>query len=119
MATHSSILAWEIPWTEEPGGLQSMGSERVRGNWVTEHTHSWFTVESYCLVTKLKKKPKGGDAFMVFPPLLSSIYLEFKWLSGFTMVPAPADNELNAWGLWWSWCLQAAEKSGQGVWLGG
>ena len=29
MATHSSILAWEIPWTEEPGGLQSMGLERV------------------------------------------------------------------------------------------
>ena len=30
MATHSSILAWEIPWTEEPGGLQSMGSQRIR-----------------------------------------------------------------------------------------
>ena len=30
MTTHSSILAWEIPWTEEPGGLQSMGSPRVR-----------------------------------------------------------------------------------------
>ena len=30
MATHSSILAWEIPWTEEPGRLQSMGSQRVR-----------------------------------------------------------------------------------------
>ena len=30
MATHSSILAWEIPWTEESGGLQSMGSQRVR-----------------------------------------------------------------------------------------
>ena len=29
MATHYSILAWEIPWTEEPGGLQSMGSQRV------------------------------------------------------------------------------------------
>ena len=29
MATHSSILAWEIPWTGEPGGLQSMGSQRV------------------------------------------------------------------------------------------
>ena len=29
MATHSSILAWEIPWTEEPGGLQSMGSQGV------------------------------------------------------------------------------------------
>ena len=29
MATHSSILAWEVPWIEEPGGLQSMGSQRV------------------------------------------------------------------------------------------
>ena len=35
MATHSSILAWEIPWTEEPGGLQSLGSQRVRHNWAT------------------------------------------------------------------------------------
>ena len=30
MATHSSILGWKIPWTEEPGGLQSMESQRVR-----------------------------------------------------------------------------------------
>ena len=30
MATHSSTLAWKIPWTEEPGGLQSMGLQRVR-----------------------------------------------------------------------------------------
>ena len=30
MATHSSTLAWKIPWTEDPGGLQSMGSQRVR-----------------------------------------------------------------------------------------
>ena len=29
MATHSSVLAWKTPWTEEPGGLQSMGSQRV------------------------------------------------------------------------------------------
>ena len=35
MATHSSILAWRVPWTEEPGGLQSMGSQRVRHNWAT------------------------------------------------------------------------------------
>ena len=37
MAPHSSILAWEIPWTEEPGGLQSMGSQRVRHDLATEH----------------------------------------------------------------------------------
>src|SRR5574340_240593 len=47
MATHSSILAWRIPWTEEPGGLQSMGSQRVGedfgdyfywlvGNWINK-----------------------------------------------------------------------------------
>ena len=33
MATHSSILAWRIPWTEEPSGLQSMGSQRVGHGW--------------------------------------------------------------------------------------
>ena len=32
MATHSSVLAWRIPWTEEPGELQSIGSKRVRPN---------------------------------------------------------------------------------------
>ena len=37
MATHSIILTWEIPWTEEPGGLQSMGPQRVR---MTEHAHT-------------------------------------------------------------------------------
>ena len=36
MATHSSILAWRIPWTEEPGGLQSMGSQRVGHDLATE-----------------------------------------------------------------------------------
>ena len=36
MATHSSVLAWEIPWTEETSGLQSMGSQRVRHNLATE-----------------------------------------------------------------------------------
>ena len=37
MATHSSILAWRIPWTGKPGGLQSMGLQRVRLNWMDIH----------------------------------------------------------------------------------
>ena len=37
MATHSNILAWESPWTEEPGGLTSMVSQRVGHDSVTEH----------------------------------------------------------------------------------
>ena len=42
MSTHSSILAWRIPWTEELGGLQSMGSQRVGHDWVT--SVSWQTL---------------------------------------------------------------------------
>jgi len=40
MATHSSILAWRIPWAEETGGLQSMRSQRVGHDWVTKYTHA-------------------------------------------------------------------------------
>ena len=40
-ATHSSNLAWEIPWTEEPGGLQSMGSQEPDSTqWLSLHTHT-------------------------------------------------------------------------------
>ena len=45
MATDSSILAWRIPWTEEPDGLQSMGSQRVGHDWVT------FTLSDYHSLT--------------------------------------------------------------------
>ena len=40
MAALSGILAWEIPWTEEPGGLQFMGSQRLGHDWETEHTRT-------------------------------------------------------------------------------
>ena len=40
MATHSSILVWGIPWTEEPGGLQSVASQRVGHNLATEQQHT-------------------------------------------------------------------------------
>ena len=42
MATHSSILAWRIPWTEEPGGLQSTGSQRVGHDWTTSLSSQWY-----------------------------------------------------------------------------
>ena len=40
MATHSSILAWEMPWAEEPGGLQSIASQRVRYDLATEQQNN-------------------------------------------------------------------------------
>ena len=42
MASHSSILAWRIPWTEEPGGLQSTELQRARHDLVTEHAICGF-----------------------------------------------------------------------------
>ena len=55
MATHSSMLAWEISWTEEPGGLCSMGLQRVRYDFVTEyiHTHTHTSPETLLLVPYL------------------------------------------------------------------
>ena len=51
MATHSSILAWKLPWTEECGGLQSKGSQRVGPNWVHSHTHKDKDRNRTCLPT--------------------------------------------------------------------
>ena len=45
MATHSSILVWEIPWTEEPDGLPSMESQRGRHKFATELTCTLFLIE--------------------------------------------------------------------------
>ena len=63
MATHSSILAWIIPWVEEPGGLQSMGSQRVGHDWVSTHTHTLRSVlwplKKSILYTPQKKE--GGE----------------------------------------------------------
>ena len=52
MATHSSTLAWRIPWREEPGRLQSMGSQRVG--------HDWATSLSLWCWERLKAKGEGG-----------------------------------------------------------
>ena len=57
---HSSILAWKIPWTKEPGWLQSMGSQRVRYDCVTTVDSTWLilTVSSSLEGKMLKKKKK-------------------------------------------------------------
>ena len=49
MAAHSSVLAWRIPWTEEPGRLQSMGSQRVRQDWATKHSTETRVMLGKCL----------------------------------------------------------------------
>ena len=48
METHSSILAWRIPWTEEPGGQQSIASQTVEHDWVTKHNTYNNTASNVC-----------------------------------------------------------------------
>ena len=58
MATHPSILAWEIPWTEEPGGLQSLGCKRVRDDLVTQE-------QQHHLKIALPTRRAGSDIYPV------------------------------------------------------
>ena len=48
MVTHSSILAWEIPWTEEPDGLQSMGMQRVGHDLVAKQQQQYHRITTVC-----------------------------------------------------------------------
>ena len=59
MAIHSSILAWEIPWTEEPDGLQSMGLQRVGQDLATEEQQHIFinVLSASCVVTTVSGAP--------------------------------------------------------------
>ena len=86
MATHSSILAWRIPRTEEPGGLQSMGSQRVRRYWrdwahVLAHTgdQSWtssfqcdWDIEGRCQGERRPSLTWSGD--FLWPQILCSLH---------------------------------------------
>ena len=91
ITTHSSILSWRIPWTEEPGGLQSMGLRRVGHDWAAKHSmHSqhwelllnqeirkwfWYTVYTGITWGALKQAvsgfpPAGNRVFQTLPMLL-------------------------------------------------
>ena len=56
VATHSSLLAWRIPWTEEPGGLQSMGSQRVGYDWMTDAVTSLSHVNTELIHSAVQQK---------------------------------------------------------------
>ena len=76
MATHSSILAWRIPWMEEPGGLQSTGSQRVGHDWATSLTSEAYPLNDLGVLTWISNlqlpHPQNGDIYLSY---LLSIYL--------------------------------------------
>ena len=92
MATHSRTIAWKIPWMEEPGRLQSMGSQRVGHDWVTSLYHFiWYSI---CSKPSLK-----------FIFLFLSIVCSFLQMSTIPLTKAHFDYPLTCWwafGCFWS-----------------
>ena len=63
MATHSSILAWKIPWKEEPGRLQSVGSQSWTrlSDFTLMQVKTLVTISFNLIILKIKKKKKAGE----------------------------------------------------------
>ena len=110
-APHSSILAWRIPWTEEPGGLQSMGSQRVRHDWsdlaCTHTTHCencLCTSEKYTETENVKNEIKMKLLLFSSHPTPSALfYLPCGYVYSILEIPTRKDrNQTEAFTLPWS-----------------
>ena len=97
MATHSSILAWRIPWTEEPGRLQSTGLQRVGHHWVTKHMLPYISLVILYLVILLGNCV-FSDAFVLKIPLWAWPVYCLCWWS--LLVPCPLCS-------WWYSCVKS------------
>ena len=78
MATHSSILAWKITWTEEPGRLQSMESQRVRHNWVTSLSFEYYQPWSMGDLSEQKTSRESEDKNLFLKMLIT----RRQWITG-------------------------------------
>ena len=114
MTTHSSILAWRIPWTEEPGKLQSMGSQRIRHEWATKHS------------TKTKASVDAGSSTSFNPHRIPVRQVLFYWWGnqGFRGHAYDLSHAARQWGRWdsplwvrfWSlWSMSCFWKSQQRI----
>ena len=99
MATHSSILACRIPWTEEPGGLQSMQLQRVTHNW-----SDWAHTITHGMIQWMKKKKSNKDVFINIGLCHNCIEIKcFKeYLHKWTMINSGERNGLKETELKWS-----------------
>ena len=103
-ASHSSILAWKIPWTEKPGGLQSTGSQRVRQDWSDlSHSYIFITVVLFlnlpnpmlyvtsfcktCILNHIEKwKSNTVLAFFFFAFTMMLIFLRWDQISSLGLI---------------------------------
>ena len=107
MAPHSSTLAWKIPWTEEPGGLQSMGSLRVGHDWATSLSLSLSCIgegNGNPLQCSCLENPKDGGAWWAAVCGVAQSRTRLKWLS--------SSSSSSPWGVALPahrWCLTNLE----------
>ena len=101
MATHSSTLAWKIPWMEEPDRLQSMGSQRVGHDWVTSLSlcmvmgQGWYSLWYCCCAREIVYKNKEAAVHrQSWFTLLERIQMPY------VLLTAPPEK---ARGTWWGW----------------
>ena len=93
-ATHSSILAWRMPWTEEPGRLQSMESQRVRHHWVT------FTFTWYPALGLLEQSGVGGAHQVAYEILVPWLGIEprlWQWKCQVLTTGPPVNSLKDYW----------------------
>ena len=104
MATHSSILAWRISWVEEPGGLQSMGSQRVGHDWATS-LH--FVYSEALIILQLER------SIFIFNlnhgVLWFNVWVTKRWYHFFNYcLLAPNVKHSSTFVLWYKNCLSAS-----------
>ena len=96
MAPHSSILAWRIPWMEDPGGLQSMGSLRVEHDWATSlalFTLMHWRRKSNPFQCSCLENPRDGEAWWAAVYGVAQSRTQLKWLSS-----SSSSNTGEPWG---------------------
>ena len=108
MASHSSILAWKIPWTEEPGGLQSMWLQRIGHDWATEPEKAMATYSS-TLAWKIPfSEGPGGLQSMGSPRIRHnwatslSLFTFMHWRRKRQPTPVFLPRESQDRGAWWA-----------------
>ena len=111
MGTHSRIFAWRIPWTEEPGGLQSMESQRVGCDWTTNtHTHTH---------THTHTRERGHGEDMTAAVRDWKVCPEEKGSGPFSKAAewdeAPCASEISPWQVVWQWRCKV-RTSGARLW---
>ena len=103
MATHSSILAWRIPWTEEPGGLQSTGWQRIEHDWAISLSLSFMTNDVEHLFTGWWAILLWGNVCSVSIQFLSVLFVCF-WLCWVFVASRAFSLVAAIWGYSLVWC---------------